>query len=152
MTVEANSRLSRECRVWCRYLIGQEPNDYLLEKYRDAHLKDKRYDASGYFDLFLLRVAATSPMFARMADSYAWLFASRSTLRRKLILLLAILENSGSTHALLDAVDHTRTPVLYLSFLKEALLFAARIVLSLVVLLPVHLALGFAGKIRQGGR
>ena len=31
------SRLDRECVVFCRYLIGQEPNEYVKRKYREAH-------------------------------------------------------------------------------------------------------------------
>ena len=29
--------LDRECAVFCRYLIGQEPNEYVKKKYRAAH-------------------------------------------------------------------------------------------------------------------
>ena len=56
----------------------------------------------GPLDRALMQVAHWGPPFTRVADGYAATFARASLLRRKLVLLLAILESRRQTAAVLD--------------------------------------------------
>ena len=42
--------LERECRIFARYLTGQEPSRYIIEKYLDFHQKIGVRDGSTRFD------------------------------------------------------------------------------------------------------
>jgi hypothetical protein len=61
----------------------------------------------------LVLAAARGPVLARIADAYASVFARRGLLRRKLALLLAILETRLGTYRALDApTTSSRTALL----------------------------------------
>jgi hypothetical protein len=86
--------LAAECRVLTRHLVGDEPDDYIIDRYAAAHRARPELAASVPSDRPLLALARTGPLGARLADAHGRLFAPASALRRKLILLLAILETS----------------------------------------------------------
>ena len=92
-----------ECRVFCRYLIGSDPTEYVIDTYCGA--KELKTASSGASDVALLEVARRGPWLARAADAYASVFARRSTLRRRLILLMAILESVRASSDVLDTAD-----------------------------------------------
>src|SRR5262249_40949108 len=96
--------LATECDVFCRYLIDRAATPAITGAYARAHAigsveADRPATA---FDRRLLQFARRGPRFARMADSYAVIFARLSVLRRKLVLLVAILESIGSTAVVID--------------------------------------------------
>jgi hypothetical protein len=142
MTPPDTSRLHRECEAFCRYLIGRAPSDYIRDKYCDAHARSAEYSSSGAFDRALLNFAARGTAFARLADSYACLFARYSSLRRKLILLFSILESASPQHGFSDAVDGSSQPVLFLKIVFRGVLFALRLALACLLFIPMRLALG----------
>ncbi|MCL4523796.1 MAG: hypothetical protein M1453_09215 [Acidobacteria bacterium] len=135
-------RLRRECEVFCRYLIGCAPSAYVREKYCQAHERCDAYSSAAAFDDALLGFAARGPAFARLADSYACLFARYSSFRRKLILLFSILESSGAQHGFSDAVDGSTQPILFLKFASRGVLYVLRFVLASLIFVPMRLALG----------
>jgi hypothetical protein len=152
MTLAEVDRLARECEVFGSYLTGSKPQAYALEKYFEAHRKVASYTVSDQFDRFLLRFATTGSVFTKLADSYARLFAPASIFRRKLILLLAILESSSPAHRFLDSVNGNSKPLLFLQILQKGLLFVLSFLSAAIVLLPFHLLLGLAGRSVKGGR
>jgi NADH dehydrogenase len=95
--------LDAECRVFTNHLLGCDPDDYVIAKYRAAHAAMPALSQFIDGDPALIEFARRSPMRTRLADSYAALFAARSVLRRKLVLLLAILETSPATYRMVDA-------------------------------------------------
>lgn len=97
--------LGEECRVFTRYLTGRDPSPYILAKYVDAHRVLPGLSAPEPREAWTVRWAAGSPLRARLADAAARRRDPRGLLRRKLVLLLAILETAPETHALID-----RTP------------------------------------------
>ncbi len=149
MTPTEELRLQCECKVYFRYLSGAEPDEYVLAKYSEAHGKVPAYTPTVGFDDFLTRFAARRPLLTRLADSYACLFAPQSTLRRKLILLLAILESSRHSAVHLDAVDSENRFLLCAKALLLGLRFVLSLVAGLVVLLPCRLGQG-SGRGREG--
>jgi hypothetical protein len=137
-----SARLRRECEVFCRYLIGRSPSDYVLEKYCDAQARSSEYCSAGAFDRALLHFAVRGPAFARLADSYACLFARYSAFRRKLILLFSILESAAPQHGFSEAVDGSAQAVLLVKIAFRGVLFALRLALACVVFFPMRVVLG----------
>jgi hypothetical protein len=72
------------------------------------------------------------------------LFARRSALRRKLILLLAILESCAPERGFLDAVEPTPLVLVALRLVGRGALFVIRLLAAALVFLPLQLALGGA--------
>src|SRR5512136_1723937 len=99
--------LADECNVFCGYLINQKPNNYVLTKYCQAHRLGGRYkgDNARTFDRMLTQIAGVNPFLTGLADSYARFFCKSATLRKKLVLLLAILESCGPTCRCFDMPD-----------------------------------------------
>ena len=96
--------IDRECDVFTRYLVGQPPTDYIHKQYEMAVLaRDLANDAEfAAFDRRTLRFARRNVFFTRVADAYCAIFHRHGVLRRKLILLLAILEHTTPTAARFD--------------------------------------------------
>lgn len=84
--------LDAECRLFTRYLCDREPDEYVLANYRSAHAHLALAPDPGGLDAALLRAARGGPRRLRLADAHARLVHPRSVLRKKLVLLLAILE------------------------------------------------------------
>jgi hypothetical protein len=103
-------QLAHECRSYAVYLIGQWPDSYTVEKYRDFHARPDVPGESDPFDRFLVEFSSRGPSCARLADCYACRFRKASVLRKKLVLMLAILECSPKTYEILDRV-HPGGPV-----------------------------------------
>jgi len=146
-----DNRLARECEVFTDYLSGLESSPYVLQKYLDAHEKVIRYHPASRFDRVLLTFATAGPNFTRLADSYVRVFAPASTLRKKLILLLAILESTPLGGRFLDAVDTQNRILLVLRFVLRGLLFLVRFLLATAVLLPLQLTLRLLEGRAEGG-
>jgi hypothetical protein len=96
--------LRHECGVFARYLLGRDADDYLLGKY--VALQHRAIDEPHpptRIDAALLRVARLGIAGTRMADAYARIFNPEAVLRRKLILVLALAENSRTFHSWLTS-------------------------------------------------
>lgn len=134
--------LDRECAVFCRYLIGQEPNEYVKEKYRAAHEGGSlRHTGECRADAFLVKVAGIGPWSTKIIDAYTRVFRPLSTVRKKLVLLLAILESCVPTHAYLDDVDAGSVPLLFLRFVNRCVIFALAVTVGVLIILPAELML-----------
>lgn len=108
--------LDRECRVFTKHVLGCPPDAYVTRKYVEAHLVSTAFGAASRFDAFLLGFARRHHLFARTADSYASLFFPGAVLRKKLVLLLAILETSPPYYRTIDqAPGEGRTLLVRLS-------------------------------------
>ncbi len=142
MKSAASSPLERECEVFCQYLAGIRPDAYVRGKYEEAHRVARDYEGGGPFDRLLLGLASNGPVFASFADSYASLLARRSLLRRKLILLLAILESCAPARGFQDSPDGGPLPALYLRIAGRGVNFLLRFLVSAVVLLPLQTVRG----------
>lgn len=134
--------VERECQVFTRHLIGRAPEPYVVEKYAEAHRLVASYSDGDRFGLALTRVARINPTLARSADAYARLFAPGSLLRKKLVLLLAILETCAPSYRLLDEVDLVSRPRLILRTAGRGASSLLALTAGLLLLLPLQLAFG----------
>jgi hypothetical protein len=140
--VTDSSALDRECAVFCRYLIGQEPNEYVKKKYRAAHqARSLRGDPAHPADGFLVKVASIGPWSTKLVDAYTRVFRPFSMVRKKLVLLLAILESCAPTHAYLDSVDSGSIPLLFVRFVNRCVIFALVVMAGVLIVLPAELML-----------
>lgn len=93
------ARLRQECRTFTRYLCGRDPDSYVEKKYIEGDGVILRCTLPSLpIDEVLLRFASVSVMRARIADAYARFFRPHAVLRRKLIFMFAVLENSREFH------------------------------------------------------
>lgn len=145
MTPARAASLARECDVFVRYLVRVPPDAYIQKKYAQAHSVSPDYAAAGAFDRLLLALASSAPLVTSLADSYVSFFARSSALRKKLILLLAILESCAPARGFLDVPDRASLPGLYLRGACRGAFFALRCLGSAIVLLPLQLFLNGLG-------
>jgi len=132
-----SAQLDRECRIFSRYLTGQPPTPYILEKYREYHRITGTFAGleENRFDRLLVDLAARSPVLARIADSYASRFRKHGALRKKLVLLLALSECAPPACDYLDTTD----PLPWLRLAWAAMRYAALLLVGTIFLLPLQL-------------
>ena len=133
--------LARECAIFCQYMTGLEPDRYVLAKYHEAHAKGVMAlnGSAGDFDRLLLTLARLHPYAVRIVDAYATRFARHASLRKKLVLLLAILESCPPEQYGLEVLTPTSRTLMGLQILSSMGAFALAFGLSMVLLLPVQL-------------
>jgi hypothetical protein len=133
--------LDRECEVFCGYLIGHKPREYVLSKYREFHDLPSAAGQlrGGAFDRTLLTVARRHPAAARLADAYARVALPAGPLRKKLVLLLAILESCAPTHRHVAAVDGAPGVWLWARLLLATAFAGGVLLASLALFGPWHL-------------
>ena len=135
-----SDRLRAECDALTRYLIGRPADDYVRHHYvrgvETLGLRPTR------FDRVLCRWARGPRLVARGADFYGRLFRPSGALRKRLVLLLAILESYGPTA---EVTDRSPGAPGFFRFVASAagvgLVSAAALAFSAPLLLPLQLLL-----------
>jgi nucleoside-diphosphate-sugar epimerase len=130
--------LVEECRTFAAYLVGGPSSAYIEERYAlatQAHglAHDEEFSC---FDRAALRVARRGRIFARWADAYCAFFARNGALRRKLVLLAAILEHVAPTNEAFDRTNSSGAARAVLSLAAYGLTSAVSLLLGAAVLLP----------------
>ena len=138
-----DTRLARECRVFTRHLIGTDPGDYVVARYIEAHHARTVFTPVSRLDRFLCAFAGAAPLMTRFADAWSAVFAPTAVLRRKLILLLAMLESTAPHYRRLETVPAARTAAFASLFLRGVLAVLTLLV-SLIVFVPARVLLGRA--------
>jgi len=85
-----------------------------------------------------MRLALRHAFMLRLADTYSGLFYKEALLRRKLVLLLAILECSPGAYERLDRPEFHTRPTLYRLLVLKGLALAAAGLLAVLLLTPIH--------------
>lgn len=129
--------LDRECAVFCRYLSGHEANEYVRGKYREAHQTRFLSGEADRADAVFASIARLHPWTARIVDAYTRVFRPFSIVRKKLVILLAILESCAPTHTYLDTADSQPPVLLVTRMVPRCMIFAVAVLISMVLLLPV---------------
>ncbi|WP_424989542.1 SDR family oxidoreductase [Fluviibacterium sp. S390] len=94
---EPRDTLVQECRDISRHLCGTLPGPQAEAAYLDGIARFALTPAPGSFDAAVLRFSRRSPMALSLMDGYTSFFARKSLFRRRLILLLAIVEKLPPT-------------------------------------------------------
>ena len=136
--------LAAECRIFTRYLVDSDAPAEVMAAYKRAHKVSAVASRSitPPLDRALLRVAYMGHWFTGAADGYAAAFAKTSLLRRKLVLLVAILESRQHTAAVLDtAVPGSRAAWMLVVCLRVV---GCALAVSLVTLLIAPLYIWYS--------
>jgi hypothetical protein len=141
-----DAALDAECEVFTRHLIGCDPDSYVKAKYRAAHAAVRQLEPAPGFDRRLLAFARPSPVRAKLADAYAGLFLPASSLRKRLVLLLAILETRPPFHHTIDRAPGGTKGALVWQLAATGVSAVAFALTGAVVLMPLHLASALRGK------
>lgn len=151
MSEPERAAVLRECRSLTRYLIGSEPGDVVLHAYARGLESSSflRGPPGTPLDDVLVSLATAGPMLAGIADAWARFFAPAGQLRRRLVLLLAILESVAPE---CNAVDQPGTGRIATTtaILLAGMGFAGRLLLALVIVLPLHLSAAVRGRLGRG--
>jgi len=151
---KAHQQLLVEAQLFTRYLIDKEPDDYILNKYEQGHdyvLPSEVVNLSG-FDAFCLRLAGLGTGWTRLVDMYCTFFFKQAALRKKLLLLLAILENSGSTYRSFQPSRERSLFISMASLIRIGLGAGLVLFVSCLFLMPFHLGFSSLRLIRGGMR
>lgn len=141
------SDLGRECDTFCRYLSGARAPEGVRAKYREAHELGvvATAAASTRFDRALVAWARSGTFATRLADAHARLFRNGGLLRRKLVLLLAILETHGDTVGRVDAPTVSGPAGFVVETALRLAVFALLALVGLVVFVPLRLVCALGG-------
>jgi hypothetical protein len=119
--------------------VGGPSSDYIEERYTLAtHAYGLANDEDfSCFDRAALKFARRGRIFARWADAYCAFFSRSGALRRKLVLLTAILEHVAPTNEAFDRPNPSGVARAVFSLAAYGLTSALSLLLGAVVLLPV---------------
>ncbi len=147
MSSAQRARLDRECRVFCHYMMQQEPNAYVLGKYAEGNVTlGLQARPADFFERALLGIAGAHPILARMTDAYTRLLKPRSRLRSKLVLLLAIVETCSPTEQRFRTSRARSATVVFLLLLLHGVGFMAVLAVGVIVLAPLQLGAAAVGR------
>ena len=146
--------LAGECDALCRYLADLDADDYVVGKYEAGHRADNLGLAAGSdaFDRLLLWVGLLHPLTTRAVDGYAALLFKRALLRKKVTLLIAILETRPPFSSLFETVDDARPAALVVRTLVSALPAILVAAVLAVAFIPLQLGFGVVAVLRGGSR
>jgi NADH dehydrogenase len=130
--------LEEECRAYAACLTGAAPSAYVREHYmKAAHAHGLAFDEDfSRFDRAALAFARSWHVFARCADAYCALFHRRGALRRKLIVLAAILEHVAPTSEAFDGPLPQPIALATASLVRYTLASAASLLFGALILAP----------------
>ena len=144
---QVDERLARECLILTRYLSGSDPTAAVVDAYQRAHVLGVVGARLARFDRLLTALAGRHPSLTRVVDSYATALARTSTLRRKLVLLLAILESSWPVCETIDLVSATSAAGVAWQIVVAALRHVALAIGGAALLTPIRVGCFLADQI-----
>lgn len=145
---EARSELldyprAAECSVYTRYLANQEPDPYIQRKYAESFEPGRplAIQARSRFESLIENLSQKNPVYARAVDGYCKFFYRDSIVRRKVVLLLAILECRAGSAEKLDRADQLALPLMFLTFLTQITRSVVLLLVATILLSPIRLVL-----------
>lgn len=129
----------RQARTFAAYLGSPVCPSAVAERYGRV-VQD--WTARDRFDAWLVGVAAIHPALASLADTYARFARPYGDLRRRLTLMLALLETHGATHGAYDRARPSGALPAWLALAATGTLWALRTVVATLICAPTQLLLG----------
>ena len=129
--------LTAECRAFCEHLVGSAPPARVMEGYLAHHRAHPVGPYSG-FEHELLERARRGGFAAALADAYAARVLPGGLLRRKLTLLLALLETDPATFERIDAPDSGGVASAWLRLIARGASEIGLALLALAIWGPLH--------------
>lgn len=144
------AELQRECDLFHRFLTGDVPSDYLKEQYVRYHERpDARTNVPGNrFDGVLLSLSRLSPAATRLVDAYTSVFRRRSIVRKKLVLMVALLECDPSAFRRIDSATGGSGAWIWAKLWARASSHALCLLIATPPLAALGLAMRWLGPVR----
>lgn len=143
MTAELLDRdaIAAECGVFTRHLTDDEATPYVIACYERLLASARRPPAveALLIERALLSMARAGGLRLRLADGYACLFRPRGGLRRRLVLVIAILENSPSSARLFNSGEEGSFAGVSARMAISMVASALCTLVGVLVFAPVHL-------------
>ena len=137
MESEASAELRAECERMCRYLIGSAPRSYVIECYVRGHAaRPEWFVPRSPLDRTLAAAARSLPL--RVVDAGSRFVAPGSVVRRKLVFLLAIVENAPPTCDAFETPNVSNPPEFYVRMVPRSILLVGALLIGVLVLVPLH--------------
>ena len=141
---ESATVVAAECRVFAHFLADTDASPYVQHAYANllatsdlpSNARDRLIERA------LLAVARHGTLATRVADGYARFFLPRSMLRRRLVLMLAILENSPASERRLNSGDEGSLVAVGLRLILTGMASVCCTIVGAVIFGPLHLASG----------
>ncbi len=130
-----------ECEALTRYLVGSRPSAYVLECYRRLR-PSAAVPGGATVDRALDSAVRLGAFPARVADAYARFFRPTGSLRRRLTLMLAILENAPDSYDRIGAGTRGSYPGVAARVGLAMATSGVALLLGLLIFGPIHLATG----------
>jgi hypothetical protein len=138
MEVVDSAVLRRECERMYRYLVGGAPREYVIQRYVDGHAaRPEWFEPSSALDRTLSSAARRIPL--GIVDATSRFASPGSVLRRKLVLLLAILESTPPTCDLFEVPTVSGRTGFYLHMIPKGIVLIGALLLGAVLITPLHL-------------
>jgi hypothetical protein len=137
--------LKNECSTLVRYLSGDTADSYVIRKYIELASQEPAYPTTG-IDKLLVRAARRGPVTARIADAYARTFWPHGLLRRKIVLICAILENSPRYFRRLTSGSSGPAWLGIFRIAFSGMIFAAVLLSGILIFGPRHLLFNRSGQ------
>ncbi len=150
MTEPGPDRITHECHTFVQYLVATRPTEYVLRKYQAAHEQGcVETTGASSIDELLLRIARVRPVLTAAADAHARCFRPASALRRKLVLLAAILESTAPGYHAFESPPPASFVIVLARVAGRCAVFAGLLVSGMLTIGPVHLGLRLIGRARE---
>ena len=134
------SALTHECTLLHHYLLGNTPGSYVIEKYGAAHEHlPQLTHAASWFDGFLLRASHVHPILLRLIQAYTRIFLPAALVRKKAVLLLAIIECCAPSLVSIQAARKRSPAAAILTSALTVAGFGLELILAAIVFAPIHL-------------
>lgn len=131
--------LKRECQVFCRYLTGRGPTDYVIDKYVTFHNQHRSgLDHAKTIDRILLSLSRIGPSVTYLVDHYTGFFLRKGLFREKLVLVFAILECAPPYFADFDSPESRYPLIVYAKLLLRLAVGVVGLTLATILFLPLH--------------
>lgn len=134
------SALDDECVRFCRYLTGRAADPYVSEWYARARTaRPAMFEPRAPFDGTLLAAARLRWLPLRCVDMVARFLAPGSAVRRRLVLVAAILENAPATYETFESPDTDSPAGFILRMLPRGCASVGALGLGALVIGSLHL-------------
>ncbi len=149
-TLTDTAILTQECDIFCHHLLSYQPSEAI----RASYIAGQKGMPSGpddrnALDEFLLRLGRRGGVLLRLADAYSRLARPATLLRRKLILVIAILETSHQSGRIIHADSSATVGRALLRVAFAGLSSVGWTVAAIIFLGPIHL-IRFRSATRHG--
>jgi hypothetical protein len=146
MTAPEASGLGAECRTFARCIAAVEAPIEIVRRYEEAHARGVVRGATRAtrFDCWLVGIARSGRLGFHLADGHSALWRRTGLFRRKLVLLLALLETAPGVHRQVLSGSATSAGSAVLRLLGHGLAGGLALILGTVLLWPLRIVAALA--------